>query len=428
MTWRGLMTGKRLIEKELIRCIGNGRSTLIWGDAWIPGSYPFSIDRPTNVIAGDMWVSDLIDETGRWREDMIEFLMPDEVGRRVRSIRVMDCGRNDRWNWLGDPKGEFTVKQCYKFYMMAKWQSITLFPNMLGEVSCDFWKRLWKVPILPKHKMFCWRACVGILPTSVALNERGVMVDESCVFCARDDEDSFHVLIDCPLLQQVWERSRFNYDSRKWHNSVLEWLAVEGINWSQEQLGMCMIAMYVSSTWNEILESQDWRSWEDKCGSVLRWTKPENAAVKMNTDAGLLPNGGGVIGGVLRDHDGICIGAFTEEFPFTSNPTVLEAEALTRGMEKMLEWGYEVAIFESDAQIVIDQIVQMDAQVSPLLATCQDILSLKNSFGRISFSWVSRRCNRVAYYLVSYAKDYVRDNLWVDFLPTFLSDVIRFDG
>ncbi|KAF7821995.1 uncharacterized protein G2W53_027450 [Senna tora] len=46
LTWRGLLAGKQLIEKDLIWCIGDGRSTTVWGEAWIPGFPNFVLSLP----------------------------------------------------------------------------------------------------------------------------------------------------------------------------------------------------------------------------------------------------------------------------------------------------------------------------------------------------------------------------------------------
>ncbi|KAF7808484.1 nuclear transcription factor Y subunit B-9-like [Senna tora] len=61
--------------------------------------------------------------------------------------------------------------------------------------------------------------------------------------------------------------------------------------------------------------------------------------VTMNTDAGTLPKGGGVIGGLVRDGEGVCLAAFTKKREETNNPMVLEAEAIRRGMEVALQLG-----------------------------------------------------------------------------------------
>ncbi|KAF7826654.1 ribonuclease H [Senna tora] len=341
----------------------DSRSTRVWGEAWIPGTFPYSIEKPNNIIAGELRVCDLLDDMGLWREEVLEFLFPTDICHRIKCIRTPEEGREDRWNWLGDAKGGFTVRQCYLHAMKDGWQAIDLLPNIPGGIPSDFWRKLWKLPVLPKHKSFIWRACVGILPTCVALKNKGVEMAEGCTFCGMEEEGTYHVLVECPMLNVVWSGSRFDYGSRIWHNSISEWLAVEGNTWSQDQMGICVIALFlvwearnaarftdvnfrtdnfwckVEGVWEEVQDSKSWKEWNDVFGRHLRWEKPKEGMVKLNTDAGTLADGGGVIGGIVRDSDGICVAAFTERVAMVCNPTVLEAEAIRRGMEVALRLG-----------------------------------------------------------------------------------------
>ncbi|KAF7807807.1 putative ribonuclease H protein At1g65750 family [Senna tora] len=297
-------TCKQLIVKDLFRCIGDGRSTRVWGEAWIPGTFPYSIEKPNNIIAGELRVCDLLDDMGLWREEVLEFLFPTDICHRIKCIRTPEEGREDRWNWLGDAKGGFTNK--------------------------------------------------------------GVEMAEGCTFCGMEEEGTYHVLVECPMLNVVWSGSRFDYGSRIWHNSISEWLAVEGNTWSQDQMGICVIALFlvwearnaarftdvnfrtdnfwckVEGVWEEVQDSKSWKEWNDVFGRHLRWEKPKEGMVKLNTDAGTLADGGGVIGGIVRDSDGICVVAFTERVAMVCNPTVLEAEAIRRGMEVALRLGAKV--------------------------------------------------------------------------------------
>ncbi|KAF7829538.1 uncharacterized protein G2W53_011871 [Senna tora] len=38
----------------------------------------------------------------------------------------------------------------------------------------------------------------------------------------------FHVLIDCPIIQRIWQRAHFDYNSRQYHGSLAKWIFVEG--------------------------------------------------------------------------------------------------------------------------------------------------------------------------------------------------------
>ncbi|KAF7835878.1 phytochrome A1-like [Senna tora] len=111
------MAGKQLIERDLIRCIGDGRSTPVWGEAWIPGIFPFSIEKSNYIIVGDMRVCDLMDGLGAWRDEILNLLFQSDICRRIRSIRSPDVRRVDKWNWgmrIAIFGGGFGNYRCYQ--------------------------------------------------------------------------------------------------------------------------------------------------------------------------------------------------------------------------------------------------------------------------------------------------------------------------
>ena len=95
---------------------------------------------------------------------------------------------NDRWFWLADPKGEFTVRSCY---------------NLLNSVSdapnSKVWKFLWGLEVPGKVKYFLWRALKNILPTANNLLSRRVDVSPICPIFSAVNESVFHCLVDCVL-------------------------------------------------------------------------------------------------------------------------------------------------------------------------------------------------------------------------------------
>ncbi|KAF7836340.1 MDIS1-interacting receptor like kinase 2-like [Senna tora] len=205
------------------------------------------------------------------------------------------------------------------------------------------------------------------------------------------------------------------------------WEARNAVKFSGTSFRVDQFWCRVAAMWEEIQDSKSWKEWNDVFGRHLRWEKPMEGMVKINTDASTLLGGGGVIGGLIRDSVGVCEAAFTERTMMVSNPMVLEADAIRKGMEVALRLGYGRVVVETDAKAVMDQLENADATLSPLRASCQQIKMLISSFNSVEFVWVPRCCNKASHFLISFAKDYVQDNLWTDQLPSFLSDVLRLD-
>lgn len=85
--WRSILFGRELLQQGLIKSIGNGRSTTVWGDKWILDEVP---RRPVNrqsLIDVNLKVSSLLDNSGQWNSDMlIELFPPNEVVRIKQMI------------------------------------------------------------------------------------------------------------------------------------------------------------------------------------------------------------------------------------------------------------------------------------------------------------------------------------------------------
>ncbi|XP_074283127.1 putative mitochondrial protein AtMg00310 [Silene latifolia] len=63
-TWRGIFEARSVVERGLRRRIGNGLSTGIWKDAWIPANQTGRVISPCSSGNENMTVADLLDEEG----------------------------------------------------------------------------------------------------------------------------------------------------------------------------------------------------------------------------------------------------------------------------------------------------------------------------------------------------------------------------
>ena len=61
-----------------------------------------------------------------------------------------------------------------------------------------WWKRLWKLNIMPEIKVFIWHLCRKALPTKDRLSLRGVNVKGGCYFCDHNEETLCHLFFCCP--------------------------------------------------------------------------------------------------------------------------------------------------------------------------------------------------------------------------------------
>lgn len=72
----------------------------------------------------------------------------------------------------------------------------------------DVWKRLWKLPVVPKVRVFWWRVLRGILPDYRTLSRRHIMENSTCALCKAESEDVMHALIKCSHAKLFWEAAK----------------------------------------------------------------------------------------------------------------------------------------------------------------------------------------------------------------------------
>lgn len=106
--WRSILFGRELLVKGLIRSIGNGRLTLVWGEKWIMDDVP---RRPVNrriLIDSNLKVSSLIESSGEWNNTKLTELFPSNEVLRIKQLVPGEV--NDCYVWPYTKHGAYTVK------------------------------------------------------------------------------------------------------------------------------------------------------------------------------------------------------------------------------------------------------------------------------------------------------------------------------
>ncbi|KAF7809060.1 uncharacterized protein G2W53_035803 [Senna tora] len=451
-TWRSLLSGRTVLASGLRKSIGNGKSTRVWEDPWVVFDRPTLLQAPIQNTENVVKVCDLMHENGdSWDEGKLRACFDEDTCQRILCVPPNRIQGADRWVWEAERSGKYSIKSGYRHAMMDTWSQFEMGLDIDTDAMSKFWKRLWKLPMLSRYKVFLWRACWGIVPTVETLERRGMEINEVCPMCRYEPESIFHALIDCPKIQIMWVMANFDYSSRLYHANVLEWMVVEASNWRDEQLCKVAVAMYC--VWerrnakkfsNEVIKAEKlWSKVErimDEYQAVnlndlknavvpskLEWEKPEYPYVKLNVDASIRREGGGYLGGLVRDYTGSCLGAFMSHTRVPDDAVLLEAMALKKGLELALKIGCTRILVKGDSSLVIDMLKTPCAQASALNAVCRDILMFSEKFQYVSFSWIPRICNNVADFITRKARIDQRDIVWIDSVPFFLSEVLSFD-
>jgi hypothetical protein len=77
-----------------------------------------------------------------------------------------------------------------------------------SENDGELWKRLRKLPVVPKVRVFWWRVLQGILPYYRTLSRRHIIENSTCALCKAESETMMHALIECCHAKLFWEAAK----------------------------------------------------------------------------------------------------------------------------------------------------------------------------------------------------------------------------
>jgi hypothetical protein len=118
--WRALCEGRDVLSMGLIRRIGDGRTTNVWNENWVPRNFNL---RPVCAKTREppQRVSEFMCATTRtWKEEVLnQHLIPMDV-EAVKTIPISHTMQPDFWAWHYEKNGIFTVRSAYKMIVEIK--------------------------------------------------------------------------------------------------------------------------------------------------------------------------------------------------------------------------------------------------------------------------------------------------------------------
>ncbi|XP_027099254.1 uncharacterized protein [Coffea arabica] len=217
-----LTTGARsLVEKGVIKRIGNGKSTNIWEYKWIPGSSSGKPSTPRPLNSSLKIVHELIIQK-RWDRNTIFRVFNQSDGERILSIPISSIGREDSYFWQHNAGGCYSVSSGYKLLMeennsTEKAKLGKAGPSIMEESQQlkQIWNTLWKLNIKHKIKLFIWKCIKGALPVREAIFRRTGMGDSICRACGESQEIVEHLLLNCPNTLDIWKVTPIQWDGAR---------------------------------------------------------------------------------------------------------------------------------------------------------------------------------------------------------------------
>ncbi|KAF5445283.1 hypothetical protein F2P56_034346 [Juglans regia] len=422
--WRILQNPTSLVAQILK--VGNGQQINIWHDRWIPSLPAQKIVTPRDA---DCWcdkVSDIIDPQLKiWQESLISELFSIQEIEGIKAIPISLGGREDKLTWQFTPNGNYTVKSGY--YLGKELEREQIGESSSKTMDCQVWRSVWKLKVPPATRMFVWRACSEVLPTMANLKRRKVVKDSICLICKREHETSGHALWGCSGAQDVWCQELFGKLDSEELNEVAVTMRViwarrndvlhgKAFKHPREIIAQARTEL---SLHNEAMQ-KDVGANSKNMTRVHIWTKPAVGSLKVNWDAAVQTRMGRIgIGVIIRDHQGLVIGALRANRPLRGSVFDAEAYGLLLACVFCKEIGIRHLCLEGDSKQVQD---------SPnwslggcLISDAKEVLT---SAAVWSISHVYREAKMVAHRLTQAAYECTEDMYDIEICPSCILQMV----
>ncbi|XP_020153203.1 uncharacterized protein [Aegilops tauschii subsp. strangulata] len=432
--WRAVIEGRDTLKLGLIKRIGNGQSTNIWTDNWLPRDemlHPYGSVSPNPPT----FVAELIDPTSAsWiRERVEEVFMPMDV---PIILGIPLCTRNipDFWSWNFEKKGNFTVKSAYRMLVTIKqrreaWLEGNAGPSRTAAEE-NSWKNLWKIKVPGKVRMFLWRLSKQSLPTNDVRAHRHMTDSPACGICGSPDSWR-HSLVNCTMSRCIWALvddemaqqliSTTEPSAKNWLFTLMELLSHEMF----VKLSVTLWAIWTArrkaihegifqsphatySFVNRYIEELGMISGKEETrlteppvqGRAPRPRRPPTGFHKIHVDAATRQGRGGAVSAVCRDGNGNFVGSSALVIIGVQDPATLEAIAVREALSLVADMHIQnLVVFSDCKQVIMDIKSDSAGRYGAIIKE----VKLQATFFNCNFIFESHRVNVEAHKLAKYS-------------------------
>lgn len=209
--WRSLQEGKSLLHHCLRVRLGNGESTRIWEDPWLPTLPPRPANGPAldrNMKVADLWLPN----KREWNPVVFEGVLNPEDQAYAKELYLSQYIVKDTYEWAYTSNAKYTVRSGYWVATHIDVIEEDIIQPPYGSIALK--QKQWKLPIAPKIQHFLWRCLSKVIPTATHLITRNIPADPLCQHCCQEEETVNHILFTCPYARAVWCLSGIDPGSR----------------------------------------------------------------------------------------------------------------------------------------------------------------------------------------------------------------------
>lgn len=346
--------------------------------------------------------------------------------------------------WAASEDGIFRVRDAYKLALNSDQDTAS------SSGSDNVWRRIWKLNIPPKAKLFLWRATWDMLPHGANLRKKGIQDVDLCQRCGAL-ETSAHVLKDCRWSREVWEHAMQPSDIPL-YSSFKEWLGEVMDHKNQKEVeffGVCAWQVWCARNdfvFDQVFIASDLcykRAYDileeySKANAItnghvnyrenVKWKPPPEQFIKFNVDAAVNKEEDRAgLGIIARDHNGkVLLAGSKTIWPFV-NVESAEIEAFKWAACMVKERSWNRIIIEGDAQQVVKAFQRSITRNIYNQVLIDNTLNYVSNVDSLSFSFCYREANHAAHRLARWAASSVCSRVWFDEGPPWISDIVFAD-
>ncbi|XP_027122082.1 uncharacterized protein [Coffea arabica] len=407
--WQGLLGARSLIEKGVIRRIGNGRSTSIWGHRWIPG---YSSGRPTPLgpQSCDLKMVHELISHHRWKKNnLFKYFMQSDA-EKILNIPISLMGREDNFYWQHNAGGFYTVSSGYKCQMKESANAKMITPEAAGPSISEGGTLPVRAAIFRKTRLgdpMC-RLCGEGQETAAPIQWDGA-IDQTGDFrrwwiriseARTRPRGREHIGLTANILWQVWkERNQKEFENktscspaRTIEKAHKEWLEQEEI----------MKGKASQSTRETSFNQEEHYKGQDKEGTIC-------LDVATTSQHGQVSLG---IGVTAIKHPNTRLAEWALKEQSKGDKVIDEAVAIQLVICKALEHQWSKITIQFQSQDLMRQIKYKNPSSSRLATLIDDILSMQKLFRMCLFSLAKEESSKRSRKLSSHAYGILVDEEW----------------
>ena len=116
--------------------------------------------------------------------------------------------QGDFWAWHHERSGIFSVRSAYHMIIDTKIRRENYFDSRTATSNTEGvdqqWKKLWKVKVSSRLRIFPWRLARASLPTGEVRVHRHMATSPICSVCNTEVDTRRHSLLECNMARAVW--------------------------------------------------------------------------------------------------------------------------------------------------------------------------------------------------------------------------------